>query len=76
MNTCKALAHGWSFTQLTDAPGVERATKDGEWIPTHAFPTTVHVELLELKKVPDPVRSLFSALARRVSRGKTVHRAA
>jgi beta-mannosidase len=38
----------WSFTQV----GVE---KIGEWLPVSSFPTTVHVELLKLKKIPDPV---------------------
>jgi beta-mannosidase len=56
-NKTRALDQGWSFTQLTVVPGVDRATQDGEWIATQAFPTTVHVELLKLKKIPDPVSS-------------------
>ncbi|KAL0577728.1 hypothetical protein V5O48_004277 [Marasmius crinis-equi] len=40
----------WSFTQVGGGEG----TKDGEWLPVHQFPTTVHVELLHLKKIPDP----------------------
>jgi beta-mannosidase len=62
MNEIRAIESGWSFAQLTDTPGVERAIKEGEWLATHAFPTTVHVELLKLKKIPDPVRNgLFPA---------------
>jgi hypothetical protein len=68
MNVCKSLTHGWSFTQVSDAPGVERATKDGEWLPTQEFPTTVHVELLKLKKIPDPVRTLLVVGARLFTR--------
>jgi len=42
----------WSFTQVGGGEG----TKDGEWLGVSSFPTTVHVELLKLKKIPDPVR--------------------
>jgi beta-mannosidase len=56
MSQMRTIGSGWSFTQLSDAPGVERAIKDGEWVATQEFPTTVHVELLKLKKIPDPVR--------------------
>jgi len=41
----------WSFTQV----GVDHAKNIiGEWLPVSSFPTTVHVELLKLKKIPDP----------------------
>ncbi|KAG7097005.1 hypothetical protein E1B28_004399 [Marasmius oreades] len=40
----------WSFTQVGGGEG----TGDGEWLPVHQFPTTVHVELLHLKRIPDP----------------------
>jgi hypothetical protein len=41
----------WSFTQAGGGEG----TKEGEWLPVSQFPTTVHVELLKLRKIPDPV---------------------
>lgn len=41
----------WAFTQVGGGEG----TKDGEWLSVSSFPTTVHVELLKLKKIPDPV---------------------
>ena len=41
----------WSFTQVGGGEG----TKDGEWLQCSQFPTTVHVELLKLKRIPDPV---------------------
>ncbi|KAF9263450.1 glycoside hydrolase family 2 protein [Marasmius fiardii PR-910] len=46
----------WSFTQIGGGEG----TKDGEWldIPNDQFPTTVHVELLRLGKIPDPFLGL------------------
>ncbi|KAF9058147.1 glycoside hydrolase family 2 protein [Panaeolus papilionaceus] len=40
----------WSFTQVGGGDG----TKDGEWLQVSSFPTTVHVELLKLKRIPDP----------------------
>ncbi|KAF9482428.1 glycoside hydrolase family 2 protein [Pholiota conissans] len=40
----------WSFTQVDGGEG----TKDGEWLQVSSFPTTVHVELLKLKRIPDP----------------------
>ncbi|KAK0482107.1 glycoside hydrolase family 2 protein [Armillaria luteobubalina] len=40
----------WSFTQIGGGEG----TKDGEWLQASQFPTTVHVELLKHKKIPDP----------------------
>ncbi|KAF8812399.1 glycoside hydrolase family 2 protein [Phlegmacium glaucopus] len=42
--SARRLLTDWSFTQV----GV------GEWLPVSSFPTTVHVELLKLKKIPDP----------------------
>lgn len=50
------LLTDWSFTQV----GVDEAKKISEWLPVSSFPTTVHVELLKLKKIPDPV-SFYSA---------------
>jgi beta-mannosidase len=49
----KQLRHlkDWSFTQVGGGEG----TKDGEWIHVSEFPTTVHVELLKLERIPDPV---------------------
>lgn len=41
----------WSFTQVGGGQG----TKDGEWLKVSNFPTTVHVELLKLGRIPDPV---------------------
>jgi beta-mannosidase len=51
MSSVKFLTENWSFTQVGGGDG----TKDGEWLTVSAFPTTVHVELLKLKKIPDPV---------------------
>ncbi|KAJ6484976.1 glycoside hydrolase family 2 protein [Mycena vitilis] len=48
------LLQDWSFTQLGGGEG----TKDGEWLKASRFPTTVHVELLDLKKIPDPFLGL------------------
>jgi hypothetical protein len=49
----RVLDDGWTFTQTRGGQKME----DGEWLETSAFPTSVHVELLRLKKIPDPVRS-------------------
>ncbi|KAL4267421.1 Beta-mannosidase glycosyl hydrolase [Pleurotus pulmonarius] len=46
----KEISSGWSFTQIGGGEG----TKDGEWVPASSFPTTVHVELLKLGRIPDP----------------------
>ncbi|KAJ6539298.1 glycoside hydrolase family 2 protein [Mycena capillaripes] len=43
------LLQDWTFTQLEG-----EGTKDGEWFQVSQFPTTVHVELLNLKRIPDP----------------------
>jgi beta-mannosidase len=51
MLTSKEIKDGWSFTQVTGG----RGTKDGEWLETTAFPTTVHVELIRKNIIPDPV---------------------
>lgn len=51
MSIIKQLNENWSFTQVGGGDG----TKDGEWLAVSQFPTTVHVELLKLKKIPDPV---------------------
>ncbi|CCM04064.1 uncharacterized protein FIBRA_06223 [Fibroporia radiculosa] len=48
--TSKTLHDGWTFTQV----GGGEVVKDGEWLSVHQFPTTVHVELLKHKKIPDP----------------------
>lgn len=45
MMVSRHLNQDWSFSQ---------ADKPDEWIPTSEFPTTVHVELLKQKKIPDP----------------------
>jgi len=50
MTISRALHDGWTFTQV----GGGQAVKDGEWLAVHSFPTTVHVELLKYKKIPDP----------------------
>jgi hypothetical protein len=57
MNTNRLL-QDWSFTQVGGGEG----TKDGEWLKTSEFPTTVHVELLKLKRIPDPVLSSLFVL--------------
>lgn len=54
MATTRELHDGWAFTQV----GGGEATKKGEWLPVQSFPTTVHVELLGHKKIPDPVSPL------------------
>jgi len=50
------LLTDWSFTQV----GIGEVNKINEWLPVSSFPTTVHVELLKLNKIPDPV-SFFIA---------------
>ena len=51
-----AIDKNWSFTQVGGGQG----TKDGEWVPVANFPTTVHVELLKLGRIPDPVSRFIS----------------
>ncbi len=46
----RVLDYGWTFTRIGE-------TDNGEWLETSTFPTSVHVELLHLKKIPDPVSS-------------------
>lgn len=54
--TSKAIAEGWLYS-LTNANGTDTGdVKVGEWAAVQNFPTTVHVELLQAKKIPDPVR--------------------
>ncbi|TBU32964.1 glycoside hydrolase family 2 protein [Dichomitus squalens] len=50
MATARDLHDGWTFTQL----GKSQVLKEGEWLPVKSFPTTVHVELLGYKRIPDP----------------------
>jgi hypothetical protein len=53
----QVLNEGWTYS-LTDAHGAETGGVEvGEWTPVKAFPTTVHVELLKERKIPDPVSS-------------------
>ena len=52
------LLTDWSFAQVE----VGEARKIGEWLPVSSFPTTVHVELLKLGKIPDPVGFLMHRL--------------
>ena len=51
MMATRELHDGWTFTQV----GGGEVVKDGEWLQVRNFPTTVHVELLEHKRIPDPV---------------------
>lgn len=44
------LDTNWVFAQL----GGGEANKDGEWLTASKAPTSVHAELLKLKKIPDP----------------------
>ncbi|RDX53645.1 glycoside hydrolase family 2 protein [Lentinus brumalis] len=46
----RELHEGWTFTQV----GGGQVMKEGEWLPVQHFPTTVHVELLGYKRIPDP----------------------
>ena len=52
MSAISTLASGWQFSQVGGGHG----TADGEWLSVSEFPTTVHVELLKSKRIPDPVR--------------------
>lgn len=51
MKSVRFLTDNWSFTQVGGGNG----TKDEEWLTVSNFPTTVHVELLKSKRIPDPV---------------------
>ncbi|KAH9927208.1 glycoside hydrolase family 2 protein [Epithele typhae] len=50
----RELHDGWMFSQV----GGGEVLKDGEWLEATSFPTTVHVELLAHKKIPDPFIAL------------------
>lgn len=54
--TCLTLHENWSFTRVGGNGG--GTIQEGEWLSVHSFPTTVHVELIKLKKIPDPVEPL------------------
>lgn len=49
-STTIPIDKNWQFTQVGGGQG----TKDGEWLPCEEFPTSVHVELLKRKAIPDP----------------------
>jgi hypothetical protein len=51
IGTTRLLDRDWRFTQVGGGQG----TENGEWLEVSAFPTSVHVELLHLKIIPDPV---------------------
>ena len=51
----RELSEGWSFTETGGGEG----TRDGEWLSIDQVPTTVHVELLKAKRIPDPVSRFF-----------------
>jgi len=49
-SSVRLLHDNWTFTQVGGGEG----TREDEWLPTSVFPTSVHVELLKLKRIPDP----------------------
>ncbi|KAI0005036.1 glycoside hydrolase family 2 protein [Russula compacta] len=51
-STTRLLGCGWTFTRICRGQGPE----DGQcqWLKTTTFPTSVHVELLHSKIIPDP----------------------
>jgi beta-mannosidase len=51
MHAIRPLTQNWRFTQIGGGLG----TENGEWLHAFQFPTTIHTELLKLKKIPDPV---------------------
>ena len=53
-NVRRPIHEGWAFTQIGGGEG----TRDGEWLETASFPTSVHVELVRLKRIPDPFLGL------------------
>ncbi|KAH6914948.1 beta-mannosidase [Coprinopsis sp. MPI-PUGE-AT-0042] len=53
-SSTKRSLDDWVFSQVGGGQG----TKEGEWITTSSFPTTVHVELLKLGRIPDPFLGL------------------
>lgn len=50
------IAEGWSFSRVANGGGADgdATVKEGEWLDVKSFPTTVHVELLQHGKIPDP----------------------
>ncbi|KAI9574617.1 glycoside hydrolase family 2 protein [Boletus coccyginus] len=54
MSAIRTIASGWQFSQV----GGGKGTNDGEWLSVSEFPTTVHVELLKSKRIPDPFLGL------------------
>ncbi|EIW82049.1 glycoside hydrolase family 2 protein [Coniophora puteana RWD-64-598 SS2] len=54
MATLRTLTEGWAFTQV----GGGKGTKDGEWLEVAHAPTSVHVELLKVQRIPDPFLGL------------------
>jgi beta-mannosidase len=54
----KTLHDNGYFTQVGGSgEGKQDTAKEGECLPVDSFPTTVHVELIKLKRTPDPVES-------------------
>lgn len=53
----------WSFTQVDGGQG----TAKDEWLDVASFPTTVHVELIQRNKIPDPVSSSIAISTARCS---------
>jgi hypothetical protein len=51
--TSRSIDTNWSFAQIDDTGNPIEA--GWGWLPTSTFPTTAHVELLKLGKIPDPV---------------------
>lgn len=56
----KELGEGWSFTEIGSGEG----TENGEWLSIEHVPTTVHVELLKVERIPDPVSHLLQRTLR------------
>ncbi|KAH8830756.1 glycoside hydrolase family 2 protein [Flagelloscypha sp. PMI_526] len=50
--TSRSIDTNWSFAQIDDTGNPIEA--GWGWLPTSTFPTTAHVELLKLGKIPDP----------------------
>ena len=50
-STTRLLDRGWTFKQI----GGRQGAGNDKWLKASAFPTSVHVELLHLKIIPDPV---------------------
>jgi beta-mannosidase len=59
MSTIRSLTQDWSFNQVGGGQG----TKNTEWLAASQFPTTVHVELLKAKRIPDPVCPIINIKA-------------